>query len=111
MSGRQTMWSGFGKSVNTYFVQLEEKVGANKAVAMAERLGLTWRTDVDRQLASPEHASGRGGFAPGVSDVPPREMATVFATLGAEGNYCEPLPVRAILNPDGSRAKDRGQLV
>jgi membrane peptidoglycan carboxypeptidase len=32
MTGRQTMWSGFGKSVNTYFVQLEQKVGAEKAV-------------------------------------------------------------------------------
>ena len=24
MTGVQTMWSGFGKSVNTYFVQLEQ---------------------------------------------------------------------------------------
>ncbi len=28
MTGVQTMWSGFGKSVNTYFVQLEERIGA-----------------------------------------------------------------------------------
>ena len=32
MIGVQTMWSGFGKSVNTYFVQLEERVGAANAV-------------------------------------------------------------------------------
>ncbi|WP_051808757.1 transglycosylase domain-containing protein [Actinoplanes subtropicus] len=110
-TGRQTMWSGFGKSVNTYFVQLEERVGADKAVAMAKRLGLTWRTDVDRTLASPEHAGGWGAFTLGVSDATPLELANVFATLAAEGNYCEPLPVRAILNPDGSKAKYRGQLV
>jgi membrane peptidoglycan carboxypeptidase len=111
MTGRQTMWSGFGKSVNTYWVQMEEKVGADKAVAMAQRLGLTWRTDVDRKLATPEHASGWGAFTLGVSDVTPVEMANVFATLAAEGNYCEPLPVRAILDPDGSKIKYHGKLV
>jgi membrane peptidoglycan carboxypeptidase len=111
MSGRQTMWSGFGKSVNTYFVQLEQKVGAQKAVAMAERLGLRWRTDVDRMLATPEHASGWGAFTLGVSDATPIEMANVFATLAAEGNYCEPLPVRLIKNRDGTNAMFQGKFV
>ncbi|WP_213012515.1 transglycosylase domain-containing protein, partial [Paractinoplanes toevensis] len=111
MTGRQTMWSGFGKSVNTYFVQLEEKVGADKAVEMAERLGLRWRTDVDRMLATPEHAAGWGAFTLGVSDVTPVEMANVFATLAAEGNYCQPLPVRTIRNRDGTDTKFQGKLV
>jgi membrane peptidoglycan carboxypeptidase len=111
MSGRQTMWSGFGKSVNTYFVQLEEKVGADKAIEMAERLGLRWRTDVDRKLATPEHASGWGAFTLGVSDVTPIEMANVFATLAAEGNYCEPLPVKTIRNRDGTDTKFQGKVV
>ena len=111
MTGRQTMWSGFGKSVNTYFVQLEERVGADKAVAMAERLGLTWRTEVDRKLATPEHAEGWGAFTLGVSDVTPIEMANVFATLAAEGNYCQPLPVEVIQNRDGSNFKYHGKVV
>ena len=111
MTGRQTMWSGFGKSVNTYFVQLEEEVGSDKAIAMAERLGLKWRTDVDRQLASPEHAWGWGAFTLGVSDATPIEMANVFATLAAEGNYCEPLPVRLIKNRDGTNASYQGRFI
>ncbi|GIE02904.1 penicillin-binding protein [Paractinoplanes durhamensis] len=111
MTGNQTMWSGFGKSVNTYFVQLEEKVGADKAVAMAERLGLTWRTDVDRKLATPEHAAGWGAFTLGVSDVTPIEMANVFATLAAEGNYCSPSPVKVIRGRDGANTKFKGRLV
>ncbi len=111
MTGRQTMWSGFGKSVNTYFVQLEQKVGADKAIKMAERLGLRWRTDVDRKLATPEHASGWGAFTLGVSDATPIEMANVFATLAAEGNYCEPLPVHAIKNRDGTEATYKGKAV
>ena len=33
MTGRQTMWSGFGKSVNTYFVPLQERIGTEKVLA------------------------------------------------------------------------------
>jgi membrane peptidoglycan carboxypeptidase len=78
---------------------------------MAERLGLNWRTDVDRMLASPEHASGWGAFTLGVSDVTPIEMANVFATLAAEGNYCAPLPVLKIQSRDGENTKFQGKLV
>jgi len=111
MVGRQTMWSGFGKSVNTYFVQLEQKVGAANAVRMAERLGLRWRTDVDRAMAAPGRANGWGAFTLGVSDVTPVEMANVFATLAAEGKYCEPLPVTAIALSNGKPATYRGVTV
>jgi membrane carboxypeptidase/penicillin-binding protein len=102
MTGMQTMWSGFGKSVNTYFVQLEQKVGADKAVRMAERLGLRWRTDVDRRQASPEKAKTWGSFTLGVSDVTPLEMANAYAAVAADGRYCEAIPVLSITNPDGS---------
>ncbi|MEV4756075.1 transglycosylase domain-containing protein [Micromonospora sp. NPDC049559] len=102
MSGRQTMWSAFGKSVNTYFVQLEQNVGADKAVRMAERLGLRWRTDVDRRQAAPEKSKYWGAFTLGVSDVTPLEMANAYATVAAEGRYCEAIPVISINNPDGT---------
>lgn len=104
MTGKQTMWSGFGKSVNTYFVQLEQAVGADKAVKMAERLGLTWRTDVDKMMAAPDRAKGWGAFTLGVSDVTPLEMASAYATVAADGQYCEPLPVTSIQTPDGKQA-------
>ena len=35
MDGQRTMWDGYGRSVNTYFVWLEERVGPQNAVAMA----------------------------------------------------------------------------
>ncbi|GFJ91931.1 penicillin-binding protein [Phytohabitans rumicis] len=108
MTGRHAMWSGFGKSVNTYFVQLEQKVGADKAVRMAERLGLRWRTDIDRLQASPKKAKGWGAFTLGVSDVTPLEMAGAYATVAADGKYCEPLPVLSIALPDGSQAQYNG---
>jgi membrane peptidoglycan carboxypeptidase len=96
------MWSAFGKSVNTFFVQLEQQVGADKAVAMAERLGLRWRTDVDKLQASPAKAAGWGAFTLGVADTTPLEMANAYATIAADGSYCEPLPVVSITGPDGA---------
>ena len=108
MTGRQTMWSGFGKSVNTYWVQLEERAGADKAVLMAERLGLKWRTDIDKRLAGPRQAAGWGAFTLGVSDATPIEMANVFATLAAEGKYCQTIPVKAIATRYGKYATYKG---
>ncbi|TDB76330.1 transglycosylase domain-containing protein [Micromonospora sp. KC723] len=107
MTGRQTMWSGFGKSVNTYFVWLEEQVGADRAVRMAEQLGLRWRTDVDREHASPAKAKKWGAFTLGVSDATPLEMANAYAAVAADGRYCEAIPVNSITKRDGTPATYR----
>ncbi|MBF9127726.1 transglycosylase domain-containing protein [Plantactinospora sp. S1510] len=107
MSGRQTMWSGFGKSVNTYFVWLEQQVGAENVVRLAERLGLQWRTDIDKRQASPSQANKWGSFTLGVSDVTPLEMANAYATIAADGRFCEALPVVSITSPDGTPATYR----
>ncbi|WP_432978528.1 transglycosylase domain-containing protein [Dactylosporangium sp. CA-233914] len=106
MTGRQTMWSGFGKSVNTYFVQLEQRVGADSAVRMAERLGLRWRTGVDQLQASPAKARGWGAFTLGVADTTPLEMAGAFATVVADGIHCDPIPVTSITDVDGKPVVD-----
>jgi len=103
-TGTQSMWSGFGMSVNTYWVQVEERIGAANAVAMAERLGVHFRTPIDKKLASPQHRNGWGAFTLGVANAQPLEIANVFATVAAEGMYCEPLPVYSITRPDGQPA-------
>ncbi|MDN3239035.1 transglycosylase domain-containing protein [Glycomyces tritici] len=101
MAGTRDMWSGFGMSVNTYFAQLIDRVGADKAVEMAERMGLQWRSEGDAYYASEERRSGWGPFTLGVSDVQPIEMTNVFNTLAAEGLYCEPIPAMRIIDPHG----------
>ena len=70
MTGNHTMWSGFGQSVNTYFIQLEEEVGADKAVEMAETLGMEWHNDSDRMQA--QKAENWGAFTLGVSATTPQ---------------------------------------
>ncbi|HEX6685925.1 MAG TPA: transglycosylase domain-containing protein [Candidatus Limnocylindrales bacterium] len=104
MTGNQNMWTGYGKSVNTYFVQLEQAVGADKAVRMAERLGLRWRSETDKVMASPERAGGWGSFTLGVADTTPLEMANAYATAAADGRFCEAIPVLSISHPDGTPA-------
>jgi membrane peptidoglycan carboxypeptidase len=112
-TGVHNMWSGFGMSVNTYWVQVEERIGAKNAVAMAERMGITFRTSIDQLQASPKKANGWGAFTLGVADTTPLEVANAFATVAAEGVYCEPLPVQSISDPNGKPAmmKSNGEMV
>jgi membrane peptidoglycan carboxypeptidase len=103
-TGRQNMYSGFGMSVNTYWVQVEQRIGAENAVAMAQRLGVHFRTSIDQLQASKKKAHGWGAFTLGVADAVPLEIANAFATVAAEGVYCQPLPVESITGPDGKAA-------
>jgi len=100
MDGYRTMWTGFGRSVNTYFVHLEEQVGPAAVVAMAKRLGISFRAPADARLA--EHPDSWGSFTLGVIDTTPLELASAYATVAAEGKYCAPLPVESIVR-DGRR--------
>lgn len=102
MTGTHTMWAGLGKSVNTYFVQLQERVGAERAVQMAEKLGLQWRNEVDQTMASGEQAKDWGSFTLGVADTTPLEMANAYAVGAADGMYCEPLPVISVKDLAGN---------
>ena len=59
MDGPRTMWTGFGRSVNTYFVWLEEQIGPPAAVAMAQRLGIQFRAAERRQAGRQPGHLGR----------------------------------------------------
>jgi membrane peptidoglycan carboxypeptidase len=99
MNGQRTMWNGFGRSVNTYFAWLEEKVGPDQAVAMAKKLGIQFRASSDAALAA--NSSLWGPFTLGVSETTPLDLANAYATVAANGTYCAPLPVTSITDPAG----------
>src|SRR2546423_15493614 len=105
MNGPRNMWTGLGRSVNTYWVPMEELVGAQNAVNAAKQLGIQFRAPSDAALAS--HANGWGAFTLGVSATSPLDMANAYATLAADGRYCEPLPVVEIRD-FGGPAPDLG---
>jgi membrane peptidoglycan carboxypeptidase len=96
-AGRYNMWTGFGRSVNTFFVPLEEKVGAQNAVAVAKRFGIQFRSSQDAGYANdPASANQWGAFTLGVSASTPLDVANAYATLAGDGMYCSPTPVEQI---------------
>jgi membrane peptidoglycan carboxypeptidase len=96
-AGRYNMWTGFGRSVNTFFVPLEEKVGAQNAVAVAKRFGIQFRSSQDAGYANdPASAAQWGAFTLGVSASTPLDVANAYATLAGDGMYCSPTPVEQI---------------
>ncbi|QSB04884.1 transglycosylase domain-containing protein [Natronoglycomyces albus] len=98
MAGNHDMRSGFGGSVNTYFVQLVEAVGADRAVEVAERMGISWRTAED--LGHAANAQGWGTFTLGVTSNHPLEVANSYSVLPADGVLCDPLPVDVVKTND-----------
>ncbi|MFI7021836.1 transglycosylase domain-containing protein [Micromonospora sp. NPDC049900] len=102
MRGEHDMWSAFGESVNTYFVWLTERVGADRVVEMAERLGIVLRAEDDIRLAR-HGAREWGPFTLGVAATTPLDLAGAYATLAAEGTWCAPTPVTSIVDGTGRR--------
>ncbi|MER7460302.1 transglycosylase domain-containing protein [Micromonospora sp. NPDC126480] len=101
MAGVHNMWSAFGRSVNTYFVPLQQQVGADNVVKAAKKLGITFRAQEDLDLEKGAHQWG--AFTLGVSQTMPLELANAYATLAADGKYCEPIPVQEIRDPEGKK--------
>ncbi|GAA0713596.1 transglycosylase domain-containing protein [Dactylosporangium roseum] len=99
MNGNRTMWNGFGRSVNTYFVWLEQQVGVRRVVDMAKRLGITFRAAGDQTMAA--KVDEWGSFTLGNASTTPLDLANAYATVAAKGLYCQPLPVLSITDPDG----------
>jgi membrane peptidoglycan carboxypeptidase len=88
------MVTGTWQSVNTYYVQLEEKVGLQNVKDMAIRLGIP-----ASRIAGAGATSGSltiGGFA-----MSPLDMATAYATLAAHGLRCTSYGVESATGPDG----------
>ena len=103
-AGVYNMWSGFGSSVNTYFVPLQERVGAEKVVDAAKRMGIKFRVPEDAKIADDEQGAHQwGAFTLGVSATTPLDLANAYATLAGDGNYCEPIPVQRIQDMSGAK--------
>jgi membrane peptidoglycan carboxypeptidase len=102
-AGVYNMWTGFGNSVNTYFVPLEERVGAENVVAVAKRFGVQFRVKQDADLSAPGSANQWGAFTLGVSASTPLDMANAYATLAGDGMYCEPTPIEQITTQNNEK--------
>jgi len=66
---------------------------------VAKRLGIQFRNDVDKaNAASP---ADWGSFTLGTSMTTPLDLASAYATLGADGRYCTPTPITSITDGNG----------
>ncbi|THV27702.1 transglycosylase domain-containing protein [Glycomyces paridis] len=99
--GDYNMWTGFGESVNTYFVQLAERVGVDHVIAMAQRLGIQFRAAEDLQHTVGDSAANYGQFVLGVTQTTPLDMAAAYAALPADGVYCTPVPATSAVTGTG----------
>jgi membrane peptidoglycan carboxypeptidase len=107
MNGPRNMWTGFGLSVNTYFIPLQEKVGAENVIDMSKKLGIHYRNANDlSNTTDPTKKHFFGPFTIGVTDTVPLELANAYATVAAEGKYCEPIPVTEITDIKGTKLTD-----
>jgi membrane peptidoglycan carboxypeptidase len=79
-SGLYDMSRATWDSVNTYYIQLEEKVGVSAVVGMAARLG----------VPASYLTGAYGDLTIGSKTVTPLDMANAYATLAAHGLHCEP---------------------
>ncbi|WP_045744102.1 transglycosylase domain-containing protein [Actinoplanes rectilineatus] len=103
-AGVYTMWSAFAKSINTYFIPLQERVGTDKVVAVAKRFGVQFREEKDAYRATEEGGVKQwGAFSLGVMASTPLDMANAYATLAGDGMYCEPTPVEQITTKDNEK--------
>ncbi|NMO51557.1 penicillin-binding protein [Actinoplanes sp. TBRC 11911] len=101
MDGERTMWDAYGRSVNTYFVHLEEQVGVPAAIAVAQKLGVSFAAPSDhKQITS--NAKNFGSFTLGVTDTTPLELASAYATVASGGTYCAPTPIQSITDANGN---------
>jgi membrane peptidoglycan carboxypeptidase len=99
LSGPRMTWAAFTHTVNTYFVALEESLGAAKVIDVAKRLGIQF-TGLDKELAD-KYADRWGAFTLGVSEVTALDLANAYATLAADGVRCEPRPVQTVTDARG----------
>ncbi|WP_041775563.1 transglycosylase domain-containing protein [Blastococcus saxobsidens] len=97
-----TMTQALYMSSNTYFLALEDALGAIRpAVEMAQRLGMNFDYSVTQTPAQQIIDENRPSFAFGTDGVSPLDLANAYATIAAGGVRCVPTPVLSITKPNG----------
>jgi membrane peptidoglycan carboxypeptidase len=95
-AGTFNMTTATALSVNTYFLQLEERTGVEKPAALAEAMGVH---KVDNFVAD-QPLERVASFVLGTNGVSPLDMAGAYATFAAHGLHCAPRVVTEIIKPD-----------
>ena len=87
--GPTTLQQAIEESVNVVTVKLQERVGINKTVQVARRLGITSPLDINLSLAL------------GTSDLSLLELTSAYGALANQGVWMPPVTVRYITDAQG----------
>ncbi|MEU8275431.1 transglycosylase domain-containing protein [Microbispora bryophytorum] len=104
--GWLTLQTGTWHSVNTFFMELEHRVGLCDVVKTAKSLG------IHRSDGTALHEFET--FTLGINEMDPVTVANAYAAIGARGRYCAPMAITRITDSTGKttdyRAKCRQAL-
>ncbi len=110
--GTYTLYTGTADSINTFYAELEQKVGLCNVVHTAVSLGMT-RADGTSLLTGDKYTGKPGdrgyqysadnyqSFTLGVVNVSPLSMAEAYATVASGGIYCAPTAISKITDAAG----------
>jgi membrane peptidoglycan carboxypeptidase len=91
--GWKTLRTGTWSSVNTFFMELQQRVGLCETVTTAKDLGI--------RRADGEPLQEYETFTLGINETDPVTVAAAYAALGARGRYCAPMAITRITGRDG----------
>lgn len=105
---RMTLQDALAQSPNTTFVELIQKTGVTPVVDLAVRLGLRSYADENsfgdgRSIAQAAKEENMGAFTLGPLAVNALELSNVGATLASGGRWCEPNPIKEVLDQHGKQ--------
>ena len=87
--GPTTLQQAIEESVNVVTIKLQERVGVNRTVQVARRLGVTSPIEANLSLAL------------GTSDLTLLEMTSAYGVLANQGTWMPPTAIRYITNAQG----------
>lgn len=96
-AGNFNLKNGTWHSVNTFYAQLEKRVGVCDAVEMAKRFGMK-RADGEALHPVPSQVLG-------TNEIDMVHLAAAYAGFAARGKYCAPLAVTEVSDRDGKKLK------
>lgn len=96
--GTYTMAQALEHSTNTWFVELEDRIGVKTVARVAYAMGLTSLPLTGEKAITEKDAA----LTLGAWDTSPLQVANSFATLAAHGMSCNPIGITSILDSNNT---------
>ncbi|GII96200.1 transglycosylase domain-containing protein [Sinosporangium siamense] len=97
--GWKTLRTGTWGSVNTFFMELQQRVGLCDTVTTAKSLGIRRADGGELQ----EYST----FTLGINEMDPVTVANAYAAIAARGTYCAPMAITRITDRNGDVTRYR----